>query len=322
MKNKIIFFGTPDFSVATLKALYENKNTEILAVVTKIDKKSGRGEKVTFSKVKEYALQKNITILQPKNIKEDYECIYKLKQYNADFFIVVAYGQILSQTILKIPKKACLNGHASLLPKYRGASPIQSALLNGDDKTGVSIMLMEEKLDAGDILKSIEVSIEKKETSKSLFDKLAIFTKDAMIDVIENYDYYYEKRIKQDETKATFVYPIKKEDALINFDNNTNIQIERQIRAMNPWPGAYTFLFDKKSKIWDAQIVSTDEIKKTCEEDIEEIIQKQNKLKVNIFFTKKNIYAICKEGFLQINELQIESKQKMKAIDFINGYCK
>lgn len=170
--------GTPDFSVPTLTKLYNDKEIEISFVVTKVDSKSNRGQKINFSDVKKKAVELGLDVLQPIKIKEDKETIEKIKYTNPDFIIVVAYGQILSKEILDIPKFACINGHASLLPKYRGASPIQSAILNGDEITGTTSMLMEEGLDTGDILEQKSITIDKKETSDTLFEKLSILTAD------------------------------------------------------------------------------------------------------------------------------------------------
>ena len=170
---KIIFMGTPDFSVPTLEKLYKEADIEISYVVTKADMKSSRGQRINFSDVKKKALELNLNILQPIKIKEDREVIEKIKKTEPDFIIVVAYGQILSKEILDIPKYACINGHASLLPRYRGASPIQSAILNGDEITGTTTMLMDEGLDTGDILLQEKIVIDKKETSETLFNKLS-----------------------------------------------------------------------------------------------------------------------------------------------------
>ncbi|MDO5850766.1 MAG: methionyl-tRNA formyltransferase, partial [Methanobacteriaceae archaeon] len=262
--------------------------------------KSSRGQKINFSDVKKKALELNIPILQPEKLKNDKDAIEKLKQVNPDFIIVVAYGQILTKEILSIPKKACINGHASLLPKYRGASPIQSAILNGDKVTGTTAMLMEEGLDSGAILKQTELTIDKKETAGSLFDKLSYLTADALLYSIKNFDSI--KPCIQDESKVSKCAIIKKEYGKIDFANEDAESLERKIRAYNPWPGAYT----DDLKIWDADVIdiSTDGLKQ---------------YKDNIYIKGQELYAKCKDGYLRLNIVQKPGKNKVYAKDFING---
>lgn len=304
-RSKIVFFGTPDFSVPTLKKLNENENIDVALVVTKPDKPVGRGEKITMSKVKEYALQNNLDVITPEKIKNNEEFINKLKSIDADYFIVVAYGKIFPKEILSLPKKACVNGHASLLPKYRGSSPIQYAILNGDDKSGTTAMLMSEGCDEGDMLLTKEIILDKKETTESLFNKLSQLTAEALSETILNFDEYYKNRTAQDHSKATNVKPIQKEDGKLDFSKSA-IEIERQIRAMTPWPSAYTTINGKTVKIWDADV-----------SDKKELIN--DKKEGEFIFTKNEIYAVCKNSLLKINELQPESKKRMKAEEFING---
>lgn len=293
--------GTPDFSVPTLEKLYNDKEIKISYVVTKVDSKSSRGQKINFSDVKKKALELNIPILQPEKLKNDRDVIEKIKAVSPDFIIVVAFGQILTKEILDIPKFACINGHASLLPKYRGASPIQTSLLNGDNITGTTAMLMEEGLDSGAILKQTEISIDKKETADSLFEKLSHLTADTLLYTIKNFDNI--EPIIQDESKVSKCAIIKKEYGKIDFANQNVVDIERKIRAYNSWPGAYT----DDLKIWDADIVY----------DID--LSDAKLYKDNIYIKGADLYAKCKDGYLKINIVQKPGKNKVSAKDFING---
>ena len=302
----IVFMGTPDFSVPTLTKLYNDKDINISYVVTKADTKSSRGQKINFSFVKKMALELNLEILQPIKIKEDREAIDKIKNVKPDFIIVVAYGQILSKEILDIPKFACINGHASLLPKYRGASPIQSAILNGDEVTGTTSMLMDVGLDTGDILLQKSISIDKKETSDSLFEKLSHLTADTILETIKNFENI--KRVKQDDKASTKSVIIKKEFGLIDFKNETRDEVDRKIRAYTSWPSAFIEVECIQYKIWDISI---------CENDID--LSDTVKFGDDIFISKDKLFAKCKDGFIEINEIQKSGKNRMKSKDFING---
>lgn len=298
--------GTPDFSVPTLQKLYDDKNINISYVITKVDSKSSRGQKINYSEVKKKALKLNLPILQPIKIKEDREVIDKLIEAKPDFIIVVAYGQILSKEILDIPKYASINGHASLLPKYRGASPIQSAILNGDKITGTTSMLMDVGLDTGDILEQNKIEIADKETSDSLFDKLSYLTADTIYHTVMNFDNI--KSIKQDESQATKSVIIKKEYGIIDFSKEKKIEVDRKIRAYTSWPSAYIEDGDIKYKIWDVDIIDGDIDLSAAKEFLKDI-----------YIVNDSMYAKCIDGFLRINELQKSGKNRMKAKDFING---
>lgn len=303
---RIIFMGTPDFSVPTLEKLYSDSEIEISYVVTKADTKSNRGQKINFSDVKKKAMELGIDVLQPISIKDDREVIEKLKEAKPDFIIVVAYGQILSKEILDIPKYACINGHASLLPKYRGASPIQSAILNGDKVTGTTSMLMDVGLDTGDILLQKEITIDKKETSDSLFEKLSYLTADVILDTIKNFDNI--NSIKQDDSLATKSVIIKKEFGKIDFKNETKTEIDRKIRAYTSWPSAFIEIEGVQYKIWDTNILDG---------DIDYTLA--TKFGEYIYILDNKLYARCKDGFIEILELQKSGKNRMKSKDFING---
>ena len=303
---KIIFMGTPDFSVPTLEKLYSDSDIEISYVVTKADTKSNRGQKINLSDVKKKAVEFGIEVLQPIKIKDDREVIEKMKLEQPDFIIVVAYGQILSKEILDIPRVACINGHASLLPKYRGASPIQSAILNGDKVTGTTSMLMDVGLDTGDILMQREIDIDKKETSDSLFEKLSYLTADVILDTIKNFDNI--NRIKQDDSLATKSVIIKKEFGKIDFKNETKVEIDRKVRAYTSWPSAFIEIDSVQYKIWDVNIL---------EEEINCALA--TKFGEDIYILDNKLYAQCKDGFIEILELQKSGKNRMKSKDFING---
>ena len=298
--------GTPDFSVPTLEKLYSDSEIEISYVVTKADTKSNRGQKINFSDVKKKAMELGIDVLQPISIKDDREVIEKLKEAKPDFIIVVAYGQILSKEILDIPKYACINGHASLLPKYRGASPIQSAILNGDKVTGTTSMLMDVGLDTGDMLLQKEITIDKKETSDSLFEKLSYLTADVILDTINNFDNI--NSIKQDDSLATKSVIIKKEFGKIDFKNETKTEIDRKIRAYTSWPSAFIEIEGVQYKIWDTNILDG---------DIDYTLA--TKFGEYIYILDNKLYARCKDGFIEILELQKSGKNRMKSKDFING---
>lgn len=298
--------GTPDFSVPTLEKLYSDSDIELSYIVTKADTKSNRGQKINFSDVKKKAIELGIDVLQPISIKDDRVVIEKLKEARPDFIIVVAYGQILSKEILDIPRVACINGHASLLPKYRGASPIQSAILNGDEVTGTTSMLMDVGLDTGDILLQKEITIDKKETSDSLFEKLSYLTADVIVDTVKNFENI--KRIKQDDSLATKSVIIKKEFGKIDFKNETKTEIDRKIRAYMSWPSAFTEVDGVQYKIWDVN---------TYEGDID--CKAASKFGEDIYILDNKLYARCKDGFIEILELQKSGKNRMKSKDFING---
>lgn len=298
--------GTPDFSVPTLEKLYNDKNIDIKYVVTKTDSKSSRGQKINISDVKKKALELGLNTLQPEKIKDDKEVIKRIKEAKPDFVIVVAYGQILSKEILDIPKLACINGHASLLPKYRGASPIQTAILNGDRVTGTTSMLMDVGLDTGDILLQKEVEISDKETSDSLFEKLSIITADTIYETITNFSNI--KSIKQDESKASKSIIIKKEFGLINFTKETAVEIDRKVRAYNSWPSAYIIEDNIIYKIWDVDVLNE------CN-----LFNKGKFVFKNICILDNKLIAKCKEGYLAINEIQKSGKNRLTAKEFING---
>ena len=303
--NKIVFMGTPDFATKTLDLLYNDKDISVPCVITKIDQKTNRGLKVEYSDVKKYCIKNNILCLQPKKLKNDLETINRIKDFSPDFIVVVAYGQILSNEVLNIPKKCCLNGHASLLPKYRGASPIQSMILNGEQIVGTTCMKMSDELDAGDILLQESFQMADKETADSLFEKLSIKTAELILKTIKNYDKI--KPVTQNENEATYVKQIKKEDGLIDLINEDAICIERKIRAYNSWPTAYIYLDKKMLKIYDSEVV--DNINENSFIEIQK----------NIFINKSEMILKTKNKYLKIIKIKPENKKMMMIKDYLNG---
>ena len=297
---KTLFMGTPDFALNTLKYLYEN--TELLAVFTKVDKVNGRGNKITFSPVKQFALDNGIDIVQPKSLRVD-ETYNLIKEYNPDLIVVVAYGMIIPKNIIDIPKYGIINVHSSLLPKYRGAAPIHSAIINGDDKTGVSIMYISEGLDEGDVILTKETPIYLEDNLGTLHDRLKVLGAEGVKETIKLMETNKVIRHPQDNNLATFVKPIKKEETKIDF-NDKSINIFNKIRGMNPFPVAYTTLNDKVLKLYDSMYVEYigDEIPGTV-----------------MYLGKEGIKVKTGDGAIFIKELKLEGKKKQKATDFING---
>ncbi|MBR6281078.1 MAG: methionyl-tRNA formyltransferase, partial [Lachnospiraceae bacterium] len=249
---KVVFMGTPDFALGTLDAI-EAAGHEIVLVVSQPDRPKGRGNAMQAPPVKEWAVERNIPVFQPERIRKP-ENIEELRKYPADIFVVAAFGQILPEEILNMPRLGCINVHASLLPKYRGAAPIQWSILNGDAVTGVTIMQMGIGLDDGDILTQVEVPIESEDTGGSLFDKLAIAGGKLCAETMEKLDAGEITPIPQDPEKATHVGMIKKELGSLDFKRPAK-ELECYIRGLNPWPSAYTKLDGKTLKIWRATVL-------------------------------------------------------------------
>ncbi len=301
--------GTPDFSVGTLEEIIKAGH-EVMAVVTQPDKPKGRGKALQYSPVKEAALSHNLEVLQPVKARDE-AFIEKLRQYNADVFVVVAYGQILPKEIIDMPKYGCINVHASLLPKYRGAAPIQYAVIDGCEYSGVTTMLMDEGLDTGDILLVSKVKLDEKETGGSLFDKLEDVGAKLLVTTLSKLEDGTITRTKQIEEDSTYVKMIKKSMGKIDF-NKSAIEIERLIRGLNPWPSAYTSLDGKTFKIWEAN----------CLTDVEYDSSKLTEIKPGMVIKiNKNSFVIkCKEGYLEALSVQLEGKKRMDAGSFLRGY--
>ena len=296
---KIVFMGTPDFSLQPLKKLIEAGHYVSL-VLTREDKKRNRGE-LSPTPVKELAQELNIPVLTPSRMKDE-ALLERLNSEKADFFVVVAYGKILPKEILDMPKFGCINIHASLLPEYRGAAPIQWSIIDGKKKTGITTMLMDEGLDTGDILKQYELPIANNETGGSLFEKLALLGGEAIVDTIDNFNNITPK--KQGESTTGYAKMISKSMGDIDF-NKSAIEIERLIRGMNPWPSAYTKYMGKVLKIWEAKVA----------ENISELNENYGK----IYSFNNRIFIICNSSVLEVMSLQLEGKKKMSAKDFLLG---
>lgn len=298
---KIVFMGTPDFAAGALEALIKAGH-EITAVVTQPDKPKGRSGQLQFPPVKECANKYNIPVMQPKRIKTP-EAIEELKKYEADVFVVAAFGQILSQEILDMPKYGSLNIHASLLPKYRGASPIQSVILEGEAETGITIMQMDSGIDTGDMLYTLSIGIEPKDTFETLHDKLMLLGGEAIVEALELLEEGTLVPQKQDESQSTHVKMISKEMGNIDFKKSA-AEIDRLVRGLNPWPGAFTFYKGKQMKIWDVDVLTGE----------------ANALPGMVTeVTKNEIKVACGQGTVAIKELQLEGKKRMSAHDFLLG---
>lgn len=298
---KIVFMGTPDFAAGILEDIIKAGH-EIALVVTKEDKPRGRGKEVTFTPVKEVALKHNLPVFQPHRIK-DAEAIETLKKYEADVFVVVAYGQILSREILDMPKKICVNIHASLLPKYRGAAPIQWAVIDGEKYTGVTTMRMEDGIDTGDIIETITYELKSDETGGSLFDKLMELGGKLIVSTLEKIENGTATFTKQDDSNSTYAKMLNKKLGDIDFSMDA-VSIERLIRGLNPWPSAYTSLNGKNLKIWKA-VTKEDEY----EGQPGEIV----------YVSEDEMYIKTGKGVLSIIELQLEGKKRMYIQDFLHG---
>lgn len=298
---RVVFMGTPDFSVPALENIA--KRYEVVAVVTQQDRPKGRGHKMQYTPVKEKAIELEIPVYQPKRVK-DPEFVDILKTLKPDVIVVIAFGQILSKEILELPKHGCINVHASLLPKYRGAAPIQWAVINGDKKSGVTTMYMAEGLDTGDIIDVSEIVLDEKETGGSLFDKLADLGGKLILNTLDKLETGTATRTRQDDARSTYAGKITKELGKIDFTKSA-VEIERLIRGLNPWPSAFTYMDDKMLKIWNADV-----LEETVEEEPGTITE------VN----KKFIKVATGEGYLLLKEIQLEGKKRMDVTSFLNGY--
>lgn len=298
----IVFMGTPDFAACILKSLYEAGHN-ITCVVTQPDKPKGRGKEMAISSVKEYALSKGLEVFQPVRIKCE-ESIEILKKYEADIFVVAAFGQILSKEILDMPKYGCINAHASLLPKYRGASPIQWSIMAGEDVTGVTIMQMDEGLDTGDMLTKTEVAITSEDTGESLHDKLAEAGAKLCVETLDLIEKGKVNGIAQPKDCDSYAKLLNKKMGELDFSKDVH-ENERLIRAFTPWPGTYTYLDGKILKIIKAKVG-------------EETSSYENGHICKI--ANDEIAISCKGGTLLVSEIQLEGKKKMSVHDFMLGY--
>ena len=299
---RVVFMGTPDFAVSTLEKIIENGH-EVVAVYTQPDKPKGRGKAMQFTPVKEKALEHNIPVYQPVRIKNE-EAIEQLRALNPEVIVVVAYGQILPKAILDMPNYGCINVHASLLPKYRGSAPIQWALIEGEEETGVTTMMMDIGCDTGDMLLKSTTKITKEDTAGTLHDRLGAMGADLLIETLKQAEAGTLVREKQDESKATHVVMLSKQLGEIKFTEDASY-IERLIRGFNPWPSAYTHLDGKTLKVWKADVIEG-----KVEGKPGEILE----------VSKEGIFVQAGNGVLVIKELQLEGKKRMTVDAFLRGY--
>lgn len=302
MGIKVVFMGTPEFSVPILEGLIENY--KVVGVVTQPDKEVGRKHKITYSPVKECAIEHNIKVLQPLKVRKKYEEIIELKP---DIIVTCAYGQIIPKALLDYPKYGCINVHASLLPKLRGGAPLHRAIINGESKTGITIMYMDEHMDTGDMISKEEILIDFHDTVGEIHDKLSLLGRDLLLQTMPDIIQNKVKPVKQNDEEATYAPIIKKEDELIDF-NKKSLEIYNQIRGLNPYPVAYAMLDGKVMKIYSSMI------------------------KDNIYTSKQNgeIVRIYDDGIgvstsdseIILKEIKPEGKRKMSAKEYLNGVDK
>lgn len=306
---KVIFMGTPDFSVGTLEALVEAGH-EVCLVVTQPDKPKGRGKEMQYTPVKEAAVKHGIEVYQPRRIREP-ECVDVLKKYNADIMVVVAFGQILPKEILSMTPYGCVNVHASLLPKYRGAAPIQWAIIEGEEVTGVTTMQMDEGLDTGDMLLKTEVPITAEETGKSLHDKLAAAGAVLCVETLKGLEAGNIRPEKQGESPTAYARMLDKKLGNIDWSKSA-VEIERLVRGLNSWPSAYTHWGNKVVKIWKADVGS--------EQGREESEMADAKPGTVVRVDKECFWVQTGGGCLAVKELQVPGKKRMETSAFLRGY--
>ena len=307
MRERIVFMGTASFSLAVLKMLIE-EDYNIVGVVTQPDRYVGRKKVLTMPDVKVEALKYDIPVIQPARIKEDYQAVADLKP---DLIITAAYGQIVPQAVLDIPRLGCINVHASLLPLYRGGAPVHQAIIDGQDKTGVTIMYMVKKMDAGDMIAQKETPILEEDTVGILYDRLsdlgAKLLKETLPDILKGTN----QRIPQDENLVTYAPTLSREDERLDWNMSAR-QVYNKVRGTNPWPGSYTTYQGKTVKIWAGQVHQ-------CENAMKHHAHQDNGTIVKIF--KDAIGVKVNDGVYLITELQLEGKKRMSVKDYLNGHC-
>lgn len=305
MIQNVVFMGTPDFAVGTLQALIDCERYHVQAVFSQPDKPKGRSKALQMTPVKEAAVEASIPVYQPTRIREP-EYLEILKELNPDVIVVVAFGQIIPKTILELPRYGCINVHASLLPLYRGAAPIQWAVINGDKESGVTTMRMDEGLDTGDMILKETVPLAEDETGGSLFDKLSMVGADLLIrtlDQINEGTAQYEKQPADSPTP--YAAMLTKKDGAVDWNRSAK-EIECMIRGLNPWPSAYTKYRGKTLKLWAAEVT---------EENTPGMLPA-----MAAEVTKNTLKIQTGDGLLSITELQLEGKKRMAADAFLRGY--
>lgn len=304
-KKKIVFMGTPKFAVPVLEMLIENYGVDL--VITQPDKKVGRKKVLTPPPVKVVALDNNIKVLQPEKISTDEETYNTLKELNPDIIITAAYGQLVPEKILEIPKHKCINVHGSLLPKLRGGAPIQYSILEDHKKTGITIMYMVKKLDAGDMISKVEVDILDSDNYESLHDKLSVAGRDLLNETLPKIFSGDIAPEKQDDEQATFARNILREDEKIDWNRSAR-EVFNKVRALDPTPGAFTYLDGNVLKIWSSEVVELEE--QSSYSKVGTIVKQD----------KKNIYVLCgNETILKVHELQVSGKKRMPVVNFLSN---
>jgi methionyl-tRNA formyltransferase len=298
---RIIFAGTPDFAAESLKALLHSGH-DICAVYTQPDRPAGRGRKLTPSPVKQVALDHQVPVEQPLNFKHE-DSINHLASYQADLMIVVAYGLLLPQAVLDTPRLGCINVHASLLPRWRGAAPIQRAILAGDKETGVGIMKMEAGLDTGPVLLEARCAINANDNAQSLHDKLAELGAATLLESLVDIEHRLQQAIPQDDSHMTYASKLQKQEAVIDWQQPAK-QILRQVNAFNPWPVAQTLLNGDVLRIWQAEFITE---------------SSNAKPGTIIAVSKQGIDVATTDGSLRITQLQMPGKRAMQVQDFLNA---
>ena len=307
---KVVFMGTPDFAKESLEAIY-NAGYEVAGVVTNPDRPKGRGMKLIPSPVKEFALDKGLNVYQPEKVKNNLEFIDIIKDLEPDIICVVAYGKIWPKEILEIPKYGCINVHASLLPKYRGAAPIQWAVLNGDKETGVTTMYMDEGMDTGDMILKETVSIGEDETTGELWNRLSKIGGNILVKTLRNIENGSAPREKQGND-FTMAPMLDKKMAKIDWESQSADQIKNLVRGLNPIMGAYAFLNEKKIKFWKVDIANNTEI------NVEDLEKLKNGTVV-LSHPKKGLFIKTKKGIIKVLEIQGENAKRMPIQDFLRG---
>ena len=299
---KIVFMGTPDFAVPTLEALYQSRH-EVVAVVTQPDKPKGRGKAMAMPPVKEKALEYGIPVYQPVRVRKDEAFFEELTKIQPDVIVVIAFGQILPERILNLPKYGCINIHASLLPKYRGAAPIQWAVIDGEKESGVTTMMMDVGLDTGDMLEQKAIPLDEKETGGSLFDKLSALGGSMILSTLKGLENGTITRTPQGESGTSYAKMLTKEMGHIDWTKDA-VSIERLVRGLNPWPSAYTLYAGKTMKIWSAEVTDLP----------------GERAPGKIHVTKDRLFLETGEGVLDVKELQLEGKKRMDTASFLRGF--
>ena len=313
----ILFMGTPDFAKESLESLY-NAGYNIIGIVTNPDKPKGRGMKMIASPVKEFGLEKDIPVYQPLKIRNNDSFIDEMKNLNPDVICVVAYGKILPKEILEIPKLGCINVHGSLLPKYRGAAPIQWAVINGEKQTGITTMYMDIGMDTGDMILKEVVDIGEDETTGELWDRLSKIGGKLLVNTLKLIESGNAPREKQGDD-FTIAPMLDKEMAQINWNEKTALEIKNLVRGLNPIMGAYTFINSKKIKLWKVNVLSNEEfigLNFVSDLNLENIKDGD----VLIANDKQGLFLKAKDAVIEAIEIQVEGSKKMNAKDYLRGH--